>query len=231
VADDLTPQEREIRALSHQPPPDQPYPDLVLPNDPDWLSFQTKDESWYLRAAGRAIRKYCGWHIYPNIRQTIHNQAMGSWGILTLPSRYVTGVDHLAVVVGDNKWQEIPESNYVWHRAGWLQRRGWGYWNWFSDGYYYGNDQYYLPSWDSGMGAAGSGLATCTFWSGYTNAPEDVKEVVFEVAQSTMTMSSGNVKQMEVTGGYRIEFDQNFGMTLNCDQQNRLANYRIGMVA
>lgn len=215
----------EVNALAKQPPAaDDQYPGLATSADPDWQSFLSSDPDWFLRAAGRTIRRFCGWHIYPNLRVTVSDERVGSWGIISLPSRYVTGVDNLSLSVGDNQYQLIPPDKYVWHKGGWMQLRDMASWDYFTPGYYYGNDQYYLPAGQS------TNQAQITFWHGYATVPPDVKEVLFELTQQAMTQASGNLKTAEVAGGFKVELSQNFGLTLNPEQKNRLATYRIGMV-
>jgi hypothetical protein len=139
-----------------------------------------------------------------------------------LPSRHITEVDRLTLSFGGRE-HEVRRDAYEWFEAGYLQLRGPGYWgDWYSGGYVYGSDQYYLP-------LTQPGIATCTFWSGYRTLPDDVKTVAFELAQQAMIMRAGNVKML-ATGEYRIELSQDAGLTMNADQMNRLASYRLGGV-
>ncbi len=201
-------------------------PGLLSVDDPDWTAFQTDDPEWYLKAAGKTIRNYLGWHLYPNRRQTKHNMKVGSKGIIMLPSRHVTQVDSLFMQTGqhDDQRQFIHHHDYLVFKAGWIQLKGWSFHNdWFYSGYFYGSDQYFLTS-------NGPGIATCTFWSGYDTLPDEVKEVAFEMAEQSMTVRAGNVKMLEAPGGFKAQTSQPFGMTLNPDQMSRISSYRIGMV-
>lgn len=201
-------------------------PDLVTQDDPDWAKYRDDDPDWFLRVAGRAIRIYCGWHIYPNKRECLTKIRTGSKGIIMLPSRYVTAVESLAIRTGSGSApQLIDPCDYEWHETGWIQRKGWSYYNdWQFSGYYYGNDPYYLTVNDPGE-------ASCTFWHGYNTLPDDVKEVAFELGEQAMTARTGNVKMLEAPIGYRVQMSQNFGLILNPEQMARLSNYRIGMFA
>jgi hypothetical protein len=214
-----------VRATQKAAAADPPIQDLVTQDDPDWGAYQSDDPDWFLRAAGRTIRKYVGWHIYPNIQETRHKIRTGSRGIIMLPSRHVTEVDKLFIRMSEDlppQW--VAKDDYIWHQAGYIERRGWAYYTgWYYAGYYYGNDPYYLPVWETGF-------ATCTFWHGYTTLPEDVKEVAFELAEQSMTVRAGNVKMLEAPGGYKAQTSQNFGLSLNPEQKNRLASYRVGGV-
>jgi hypothetical protein len=199
---------------------------LVSADDPDWQAFQADDPEWFLRAAGRVIRQYVGWHIFPNIQETVHKIQTGSRGLLMLPSRYVTQVDRLSIRMDERQpTQWVDPREYVWHKAGWIQRKGWAYYaGWYYAGYYYGNDPYYLPVWETGF-------ASCTFWHGYATLPDDIKEIAYELASQSMTVPAGNVKMLEAPGGFKAQTSQPFGMTLNPDQKDRLASYRLGMIA
>lgn len=223
---DLTPDEVVADTFSAtQIVKGQPYLDsLVGADDPDWVKFQEDDPEWYLRVAGRAIRQYVGWHLFPNIQVTVEHIRTGSNGIIMLPSRHVTQVDWLTIQTGADPVL-IPAVDYEVYEAGWIQRKGWAYWNdWYYSGYYYGNDPYYLP-------VTQPGIAAACLWHGYNELPDDVKQVAFELAEQAMTVRSGNVKQLDAPGGYKVITTQAFGLTLNKDQMDRLASYRIGQVA
>lgn len=199
---------------------------LLSIEDPDWAKFQADDPEWFLRAAGRAVRKYCGWHLFPNIRQHLINIETGAQGIIMLPSRHVTEVDELTLSYGeqDDKCRGVHRDAYIWYQDGWIQMKGTAFrMDWYAAGYYYGNDPYYLP-------ITQPGLATVTLWHGYHALPDDIKEVAFELAQTAMIMKAGNVKMLATPGEYRIELAHDAGLTLNPDQMRRLSSYRIGMV-
>jgi hypothetical protein len=190
---------------------------LVSVDDPDWAKFQTDDPEWFLRAAGRAARKFCGWHLAPNIRQHITKVEVGAHGICMLPSRYVTEVEELTITCGQHP-HRVRHSEFRWDEEGWIQLRTEP--DWYSAGYVYGNDPSYLP-------VTQPGIATVTMWHGFHVLPEDVKEVCFELAQSALILKTGNVKTLATPGEYRLELSQDAGLTLNCDQRNRLGPYRI----
>jgi hypothetical protein len=199
---------------------------LVTSDDDDWASFTSLEPDWFLNAASRAVQKYCGWHISPNRSETIGNLRVGAQNLIMLPSRYVTAVSQLIVLTGEdadaNTGCLVSKNNYEWHADGWIQRKGFAFWaDWFQGGYYYGSDPYYLP-------VSEPGWAQCTFTHGYQDVPPDVKQVIFELAQSSMQMTSGNIKQVTAPNEFRLMPSQNFGLTLNPEQKNRLANYKLG---
>jgi hypothetical protein len=197
-------------------------PGLASIEDPDWTAWQADDPEFFLRAAGKAIRRYCSWHLFPNIRQHVTKITPGSDGIIMLPSLHVTDVDRLTVSFGGHE-QEIRHSDYEWFQAGYIEIRHHCWDDWQAAGYY-GPDQFYLP-------ITQPGLATCTFWTGYHTLPEDVKSVAYELATSTMTLKTGNLKSLATPGEYKIELTQDAGLTLNDDQKDRLSSYRLGGVA
>jgi hypothetical protein len=201
----------------------QDLQNLLDVNDPDWQKFTSQDPDWFLDAAGACIRKYCGWHLYPNIQVTEPQLQIGAKGIIMLPSRYVTDVSNVtAFPKSDEPVVLDPAIDYIWDEAGWVQRTGFPAW---SDryGYYYGPPNWtYLPVWQAG-------IASVTFNHGYDVLPTDIKEVAYELALWTAQMRAGNVKEIQ-TPGFRLMPGQPFGMTLTDDQKSRLGNYRIGGV-
>jgi hypothetical protein len=196
-------------------------PGLVSIDDPDWVKFSTDDPEWFIRVAGTAVRKFCGWNVFPNIRQHLVDIPVGAHGIVMLPSLRITGVDRLALSFGREREHEVHRGDYEVH-DGYLRLRQWGVWDYPG---IYGNDQqWYAPGWNAGV-------ASVTFWSGYHVIPDDVKEICFELAQSSMTLKVGNLKSLATPGEYKIELTQDAGLTLNCDQRNRLGPYRLQPIA
>lgn len=203
-----------------------PLPALLSVEDPDWGKYQSDDPAFFLAEAGRAVRKFCGWHIFPNITEEACKIRVGSKGIVLLPSRLVTDVECLALTFGaDDCYQELHPHQYTWYKAGWLQLRGAAGLDW-AGGYYYGPDGPSFPF----LSGTQPRLAKVVFKHGYETLPEDVKGVCFELAEQAMVVRSGNVKQLESPGGYRAQLSQNAGLSLNDEQRNRLSSYRIGMV-
>jgi hypothetical protein len=192
-------------------------PPLVTTDDDDWAAFQTNDPDWNMRLAGREIRKYCSWHIYPNLVRTVRNIPVGSHGIMQLPSLMVTDVASVAIQSCDGTLTVLDTDRYNWFDYGVIQPIGW---DWY--GSYYGWDWSYLPVYQFG-------LATVTFSSGYEIAPEDVTAVAYELVTTTMEVSAGNVKDIQ-TPGFKLEVTQPYGATLNTDQRNRLSPYRLPTV-
>jgi hypothetical protein len=206
-------------------------PALISSNDSDWQSFKSGDEDYYLRVAGSAIRKYVGWHLWPSKTVTVTKIQTGSQGLVMLPSRHVTDVTE--VLVENQTDPENPTvldpGQYTWFEGGWIQRTGaalggWG-WGW-PGAYYYGPDApYYLPVYNFG-------LVDVTFTHGYDILPDDIKQVAFELATSTMTVQPGlgNIKEVQ-SPQYKTVFGQTPGLNLNPNQTSRLANYRLGRFA
>ncbi|WP_340494761.1 hypothetical protein [Bifidobacterium mongoliense] len=64
-------------------------PDIIT----DPASFNA-DAAFWIHAAQAAIRRYCGWHVTPNVRLTgVINSRGGT--VLRLPARHVTAVNTL----------------------------------------------------------------------------------------------------------------------------------------
>jgi hypothetical protein len=202
-------------------------PDLTNADDQDYVAFDSADPDWYLKVAGRAVRRFCGWHLAPSIESTVGKLRVGK-GIVMLPSRFVTAVHEVrlnAEECGDDEHHghRLRRHEYEWAQGGWVQLRGSSYWcDWYQGSYIYGNDQYYLPR-------TMAGLATVRFTHGYERAPIDVKHVIFELAEQALTLSSGNIASVEAPM-FRLSLSQPAGLNLNKEQRNRLGPYRVPSV-
>lgn len=193
-------------------------------NDPDWVHFQANDPAWNLKLAGEAIRRYCGWHIYPNLQLTLNNLRIGSKGIIQLPSMYVTDVSSVMVQDSDGLTNQfLSPDQYTWFQYGTIEPRDSSNWG-SSSGNYYGPENWtYLP-------VSQTGAVTVTFNSGYAAVPVDVKGVAYELATTNIEVSAGNVKEIQ-TPGFRLQLLQAYGANLNAQQKNRLAPFRLPAVA
>jgi hypothetical protein len=196
--------------------------DLVDPTDPDWASYNNQDPDWFLHVASAAIRKYCGWHIFPSLTLTIPNLPIQSRGAIIIPATYVTNVESVTIQDPTNQNPMLLDpTQYTWFDYGAVEPIGWHWWSAYG-GFYYGPDNWsFLPIYQYG-------LATVVCDAGYDECPADVKEVAFELTTTTTEVAAGNVKEVQ-TPGFRLQLMQAYGATLTADQKNRLANYRIGM--
>lgn len=103
--------------MTEPPQCDDELAPLVSEQDPDWARFRDDDPEYFLRAAGQVIRVFVGWHIYPNITQTVEQLAVGTRGLIMLPSRHVTQVEQVTLCHGEHPHTLQPDE-YVWHEAG-----------------------------------------------------------------------------------------------------------------
>lgn len=205
--------------------------DLVTINDPDWALYQSQDPAYLLGVASDTIRKYCGWHIFPSTEFTLDKVKIGSWGKIMLPSLMLTDVASVFVrLTPDDELIELDPTSYTWFENGYIQPMGFAWWVGQYGGYYGGYYGATVPPYSYG-------LATATFTSGYAECPGDIKDLAFELAQGSMNLpagvSSGNVKQIQspqysLSLGGDSSGGGGSGSSLNPDQKNRLASYRIG---
>lgn len=73
-----------------------------------------------LAGASRAIRKYCGWHVFPEITETLKLDGPGGRE-LDLPSMHVTDVASVS-----QHGDVVDASTYDWSELGGIKlRRGW----------------------------------------------------------------------------------------------------------
>lgn len=97
-----------------------PIADFVLPADLD--DYKAGDPTTLLAQAQSAIRSYCGWHVAPNITETLLLDGRGS-SHLWMPSLFVTEVTTVV-----NEGTTLTSEEYDWSADGYLQRRN-GYWS------------------------------------------------------------------------------------------------------
>lgn len=194
--------------------------DLLSATDPDWAAFKAGDESYFLKAAGDVIRRFCGWHIFPSLTVPMDRLRVGSGGIIELPSKHVTDVQEVALVNRDSE-TVLDEDQYVWFEYGTVQLRNppnrhpWGYYGGY--GFIPGG---YLPGSPLNMARA---LVT----HGYDWVPAEVKQVAFELVNSSTDIPSGNVREIW-TPGFKLQLSQAAGMSLNPQQMDRLSSFRLG---
>lgn len=182
---------------------------LVSKEDPDYASFQSGDDTFFLNAAGREVRKYCGWHIYPSKVEENVRREITRGGVILLKSLYVTDVSSVIVdgrtlvppPPAGQSWDAPgqPRPEYRWETAGIIHR------TW--------------PSWPR------DDWATVSFTHGYDELPEDIKAVVFELAIKAKELPAGNIRSIG-TAGFQYTLGQ-LGLGLDDLQRNRLADYRI----
>lgn len=187
-------------------------PDLAdLLNPTDLQKFASSDQSWWLTAAGRSIRSFCGWHIFPSVTVTGAKVRIGERGLIGLPSMYVTAVSNLVIdavpqviVTGDgNDSFAVTTGSYYWvppdpanrgSTGAFIQRRL--------------------------MNAARNPFATVDFVHGYNALPEDVAAVGYELVQQGRSRPGANAKELGA-GPYRASLLKT-GLSLDDGMKARL---------
>lgn len=182
--------------------------DLLDPADPDWVAAQQQSPEYLLRVAGAAIRNHLGWHLSPNIEETVTTK-IGSRGIVMLPSRHVTNVESVTVTDPHQGSFVLTEDDYTWNEDGWLELH--------SD---------IRSRWHTGVDTV-----EVTMSHGYEDVPIEVKNIAYELVQTAevKTPPGGQVTAMSSPGGYSVSFASGGpdSLYLTADQSKRLANYRL----
>jgi hypothetical protein len=179
--------------------------DLFDPDEDDWVEFQNHTPEYYLRVASHAIRKYLGWHLSPSKTETIM-VPIKQRGIIPLPSRFVTAVSSLEIA-----GTVMEDDSYKWDQGGWIQ----------AGRYFYDTSRWpTVTSWQANE-------ATVVMTHGYPEVPLEVKQVGFELVETTMATPVSNVSQMSTPAGYRITLSSPPGFYLTEWQQKVLAPYRL----
>ena len=199
---------------------------LVTPTDPDWAAYKDGDESYLLNAAGELIRRFCGWHIWPSLTETVPKLRVGSANIIMLPTLHVTDVSSVSV-----GYEVVEPNNYAWFDSGsvqlgvnaaWLGRYSYDNVGAGPGGGYAPDPFARLAGVPNGLGR----LVEVTMTHGYTDVPAEVKQVAFELASAAAEMPAGNVRNIE-TPGFRLSLSQDAGLAMNTGQMDRLAGFKL----
>ncbi|OBF77092.1 hypothetical protein [Mycolicibacterium fortuitum] len=99
---------------------------------------------------------------------------------------------------------ELDQHDYDWEPCGLITRR--------------------LPSWSCDP------YVTVTWTHGYEVCPADIAAVVFELASSAIELPASPARDV-TAGPFRLVLGGAVGLTLDKNQRDRLANYRIQGIA
>lgn len=144
--------------------------DLVTVDDPDYAKYTGNDPEFFVKAAGEAIRGFCGWHISPVQTDTRVKRHLGERGKIILPTLRLVGVTRLTIDGVDL----TPEVDFHWWQYGEIERTP---------------PRYSRDGW-----------CLVDFTHGYDELPFDIKTIVFEVASAAEEISAGNVKGVTTPG-------------------------------
>lgn len=77
---------------------------------PDLTNGENIDTEWWQKAAQNTIRRYCGWHVAPNVYDTLTLDAHGGRSIM-LPTQHVMSIDSVYLddtidLTGELDWSE-----------------------------------------------------------------------------------------------------------------------------
>ena len=171
-------------------------------SDPDWALWQGNDQSFFLNKATDAIRRYCGWHLWPVVPVYGFRAWFGAEGLVMLPSTHVTGVSSVTVgTLTDSPTSLVADEDYYWDAPRpWLELAP--------------------SSWSA------DDFAIVNFTHGYDTLPTDLKVVCFEVASRAMEVSASNVTHLQTTQ-YTVDLNIEIGVTLTKEERERLSSYRL----
>lgn len=195
----------------------------------DLTKFDDGDPEFFVRAAEREVRKYCGWHIAPSVDVLDGRYQAGERGLIVLPSLHVTAVKSVTVC-----GKELDRSEYSWEECGVIHRlttawpilsAGGGYLDDF--GNYYGDYEGFYGLYG---GHPAAPIVQVSFTHGYAETPPDVAAVVFEMASQGVELPSASATDIQA-GPFRAKLKAGEALTLTRGQKNRLASYRLPGVA
>lgn len=101
-----------------------PLPPLATREQYEAMTGQTAPANIddLLNAASAGIRRFCGWHIAPNIVQDLVLDGEGG-RTLILPTLKLTGITSLVEVSGDWSWTADPLVDLTWSFTGRVRKR------------------------------------------------------------------------------------------------------------
>lgn len=168
----------------------QPVANFLTPEG--LAKFASGDQDFFLQAAVDMIRHFCGWHISPSVTVTGARLMIGSEGLVTMPSRYVTSVSDLSV----NDHALAVNDGYLWEAPrSWIQLKR----------------KHFVHPFQQ---------AVLTYVHGYDEIPADVEAIGYELVQQARSKPGGNSKDVGA-GPYRVTLLK-LGVGLDEDQMNRL---------
>jgi hypothetical protein len=162
--------------------------------------FATADQSFFLAAAGRLIRDFCGWHIAPNITVTEWIEC-GEHGLIILPTLHCTNV--ISVQIGNRVLEQWKE--YQWDASGVINRT--------------------VANWPPLTGVPSfphPPMAKVNYSHGFVELPPNVAAIGYEVALQGMSRPGANAIDVGA-GPYRVSLLK-VGLALDADQKERLWN-------
>lgn len=158
----------------------------------------------------RAIRDYCGWHIFPVLE--IHDLMDGPGGrILQLPSRYLRSVEAL-------RWRgdELPVGSYRHSLSGFVEYEPAGTEGW--------------PWPTLGVWPTGFRVLDVEFTSGYSKVPESMVQLASGIAARAAASPLGYTREQSGTVGVSFggaDSGAGGGIALLASEKEVLDPYRI----
>ena len=158
-----------------------------------------------LDAASNYVRRYCGWHIYPELEMDLLLDAPGGHH-LRLPSRHVTAITSLTF--GDDL---APTDSYRWSASGDIEQ---------------------LPTsmeWASGF-PSGFRTLHAIFTSGYEEVPPELAILVLGIAARALSSPSGVTREQagQVSLSYATTASgASGGIALLANEREVLEPYRL----
>lgn len=178
----------------------------------DYATFESLDVDWFIVAASAAIRRFCGWHVYPALTES-KSCTMGGDGTIILPTCRATSVVSVQlpwngqIIGADKYWLDADASAIRWRCGG--------------------------PSGWWGANSIGSTTAYpkyprkvfVEFTHGYDELPPEVAEAAAELVMRTIEKPAG-VAQSIKAGPYSFRMGD-YGLLLNEQQKSRLSAYKL----
>lgn len=165
----------------------------------DLADYQGGDAQSLIDQATAQVRRYCGWHVTPEVTETLTLDASGSSTIM-LPTLHVASVDSVAF----NGTALTAVDDFVWSPVGYVSFKG--------DGPFFSE-----TPWCAGVGAV-----VVTLTHGYAEAL-DLASVIMSRA-TRMKATPGSAFRWQI-GPFSEQYETASGFTL--DELSILDHYRL----
>lgn len=156
----------------------------------DLTSYQAGDAQGLIDQATALVRRYCGWHVTPELTETLTLNGSGN-GVQILPSLRVASI---ASVTHDGTLL-TADDDYTWSAAGWIE--------------YVAAGPYFS---EAGLWATAPGKVVVELTHGYTDAPDLAGVILARASRmqgnpnaATRTQVGQVSEQVEVASGFTAD--------------------------
>lgn len=150
------------------------------------------------------VQTYCGWHVAPELDETLTLDGPGSWALI-LPTLHVASIASITEV----GTLLVDEADYTWSEAGIVRRRSWGW-----------DSEVWVPGWWSSDYRS----IVVELTHGFADWPPDLAGVISAMTER-LTENPTGLEQITV-GPFSEKYASSGGV-LSAGEQFVLDSYRL----